>query len=250
MGIIGEILQFLWMAILHWAVWVTGTGIVGFCLWGFNQWERHRGEHVKPRTYLLILFCTFWFLATFSAWRDSDQVLKKTEGTLTNRQVQLTNCNADYKIADSQAKFWSQRTGTDQEQINTLQSSLNGNQNAMAACILSLAKSSQPISQKTTLRFSPTNLNSEQHMLTFAAMTNVQVSPVNATFSCEQPFILASASGTAATEVGMMVGRGNATQNTAQFSFSGIPWDRDNPILINIVFIGNLDPWKCRLHLQ
>ncbi len=68
--------RFVWIAFVqYWGVWVTGTGLVGLALWGLSFAQDITGWKMKPRYYLILLFCVFWFLATFSAWHDSDKNL-------------------------------------------------------------------------------------------------------------------------------------------------------------------------------
>jgi hypothetical protein len=68
------LLRFIWIAFgEYFGVWVTGTGIVGILLWILNYVQGTTGKQMKPRYYATILFCTFWFLATFSAWHDADK---------------------------------------------------------------------------------------------------------------------------------------------------------------------------------
>jgi hypothetical protein len=80
------------------------------------------------RVNALILFCTFWFLATFSAWRDANRNLRSV---IVQRAVdtgQLASCNADLKVQTALA--------TDRlERINFAQQNLNSTQQNLNACI-------------------------------------------------------------------------------------------------------------------
>jgi hypothetical protein len=143
-----ELLKFLWAALRHWMVWVTGTGIVGFGLWVFSCYERNRGVQVKPRTYALVLFSTFWFLATFTAWRDADANLQTVTAQKQTVGGQISSCQTDLKLQSQSAEFWKKIADDRQGQIDRFQGSLNDNQSTINKCVVSLGKMNPTVNEK------------------------------------------------------------------------------------------------------
>ena len=141
-----DMLRFLYIALReYWITWVTGTGLVGFVLWAINIYDKRRVEKGRRpmtwRTNVLILFCAFWFLATFSAWHDADKNLRQV---ITDRAVdvgKLNTCSGDLKteraLADSfQAAFVSMQAPRAQQEAN------------ITSCINNLAKMNPVIREK------------------------------------------------------------------------------------------------------
>lgn len=128
-----EMLRFFYIALReYWITWVTGTGLVGFSLWMLNLYDKRRSETGrKPmswRTNALILFCTFWFLATFSAWHDADK-------NLTSVIQQRSKDNGNFAICKSDLKTEGALKNVYQTQASNMQALVNESQATLNACV-------------------------------------------------------------------------------------------------------------------
>ena len=110
-------------------------------------------------------------------------------------------------------------------------------------------KNAQPTQQITTLRFSRVNVEPSKDLLTYVALTNKPVSPINATFHCPMKFQFIAAGGTAGGPVPVMAGVGNVSDNDAEFS-SSLVWDKNNPIIITTLIPKGGEVWGCTLKLN
>ena len=107
-------LRFVWVAFVqYWGVWVTGTGITGLLLWLLSFAQNITGRKMKIRHYIIVLFCVFWFLATFSAWHDADKNLSLVTQQRAADTGNLGICRSDLRVSQT-------RTGDLQTQINGL----------------------------------------------------------------------------------------------------------------------------------
>jgi hypothetical protein len=247
--LISALLKFLWSSAQHWMVWVTGTGFVGFLLWLLSLYERKRGRPINTRKYALVLFCAFWFLATFTAWKDADTDRTNIATQLSGANSQRTTCENNLKLQEQGSSFWQRIADDKQGLINQLQSSVNQDQTTLGACVVSMAKNAQPIKQETTLRFTLANINATTDLLTYVAMTNIPVSPLNATFTCPTKFTLIAADGTMSTPRMHEAGREDIKDNSASFS-SSLVWDRNDPIIVSALIPKGSNPWGCTLKLN
>jgi hypothetical protein len=97
-GMSHSLLKFAWIAFReYWGVWVTGTGLMGLLLWMLNYLQAVAGWKLRPRHYFIVLFCIFWFLATFSAWHDADRNLQSVIAQRSDDTSRLGTCKADLK---------------------------------------------------------------------------------------------------------------------------------------------------------
>jgi hypothetical protein len=123
-------LRFLWIAFRqYWTTWVTGTGLVGFALWVINYFsDRVLRKPMSLRANLMILFCTFWFLATFSAWHDADK-------NLSNVIQQRAKDNSDLQMCKSDLKTQTELSSAYQTQLTGMQTTVNSSQAILNACV-------------------------------------------------------------------------------------------------------------------
>ncbi len=134
-------LRFIWIAFReYWGVWVTGTGIVGLLLWGLSFIENVVGWKMRPRHYIATLFCTFWFLATFSAWHDADKNLSSVINQRIADGAQLGGCKADLQVQTVRMESWQERFADQQRTINALQGPQLKQQATINSCVTSLGK--------------------------------------------------------------------------------------------------------------
>lgn len=177
-----DLLRFLWTAFIdHWATWVTGTGFVGLLLWALNYFERVRGTPMKLRTNVLILFCTFWFFATFAAWHDADKNLDAAKTHSTQDAKDLDSCKGDLKaetgraeILDSQLHITQSNFNTQTKTLSNQQQTMDSQQGAMNSCVIALGKANTPEPQNTTIQFLGANPSGEKanHHTYMLALTN------------------------------------------------------------------------------
>ena len=89
------------------------------------------------RTNLIILFCFFWFLATFSAWHDADKNLRFVEKQRQQDVGDLGTCRTDLRATESSVDFF-------QKQANVELSNFGLQQSALDACVVALGKTNTP----------------------------------------------------------------------------------------------------------
>src|SRR5258708_6572162 len=95
---LSDFLHFLYIAFVkYWLAWVTGTGLTGGILWIINAVEKHRGKPMSKKLAYGILFCVFWFIASFAAWRDSDKNLELVKQQRAKDTSDLGECKGDLK---------------------------------------------------------------------------------------------------------------------------------------------------------
>ncbi|MBZ5489597.1 MAG: hypothetical protein LAO76_01535 [Acidobacteriia bacterium] len=252
-----DLLRFLWTAFIdHWATWVTGTGVVGLFLWAANYYERIKGTPMKLRTNILILFCTFWFFATFAAWHDADHNLDvaKTKDAQDTREWDV--CKGDLKAEIGRAELLDGQLHSAQNnfssQLRTLsgqQQTMDSQQVAMNSCVVALGKANTPEPAKTTFLMFRADRNLPQqpgkHINTVVLMSNRTISPVRGIFACEgeikeiDPVISAGPSG-------IQMGTGGPIQqgHMSEVSISSPAWTPMNPLVIT-VFYDEDDLGRC-----
>ncbi len=148
----GSALEFLWTAFRdYWKVWVTGTGTVGFFLFGLGLFERHRGKSLNWKIYTAILFCTFWFLGTFSAWHDSQKNLRLVIQQREHDTSSLGSCTSNLRLQTALKESWQERFADQQKTINALQGPELQQQATINSCVVSLGKTNPFISTKTSV---------------------------------------------------------------------------------------------------
>jgi hypothetical protein len=193
-----DVLRFLWTAFFdHWATWVTGTGVVGLLLWALNYFERVRGTPMKLRTNALILFCTFWFFATFAAWHDADTKLEQIRQEKTHINTDLVTCRGDLKSETGQRELLDGLLHTAQNNFNSQaqnlskqQQTMDSQQLAMNSCVVALGKANTPTPQHSTVALLQIeNTQDAAHRTMMIVFTNQAMpSPVKGIVGCEHPF--------------------------------------------------------------
>jgi hypothetical protein len=99
---------------------------VGGILWGINYWsDRVRKHPVSLRTNLLILFCAFWFLATFSAWHDADKNLTLVEQQRAVDTSKLASCTSDLTAKSGLVELYQSQLTAQQTMFNSVQGTLS-----------------------------------------------------------------------------------------------------------------------------
>jgi hypothetical protein len=198
----------------------------------------------------LVVFILFLFFACFQAWQDEH---RNTTAVINDKSTLLglkNTCDSDLRVEIERSKQLQLQLDSHTGIISNLQNSVNQNQSSVSACVLSVAKSVVPVKQVTTLRFSRVNMNSTTDLGTYVALTNISVSPVNATFSCPMDFKLITADETAGSKVAVIKTMGDVTSRKAEFSFQAPAWDKSDPIVITALFAKDYDPWECKLDIR
>jgi hypothetical protein len=158
-----DLLRFLWIAFReYWGVWVTGTGLVGLLLWAINFFQGITGHPLKRRTQVFILFATFWFLATFSAWHDSERNLQNVVLARANDTGNLGSCIAqkallsgDIRALEGELRGKQGVIESKDQLIAALQAPLAGNQASLNSCVVALGKANQKPTLKLQLKVLP-----------------------------------------------------------------------------------------------
>jgi hypothetical protein len=136
-----SLLRFIWVSFReYWGVWVTGTGLMGLLLFLLNLMQNVSGWKMKPRHYLIVLFCTFWFLATFSAWRDADRNLQSVIAQRTKDTGDLGKCSGNLQTQTALKESWQERYADQQKTINAFQGPQFQQQATLNSCVVSLGK--------------------------------------------------------------------------------------------------------------
>jgi len=178
-----DVLRFLYIALReYWITWVTGTGLCGFTLWLINFIsERVRKKPMTLRTYLAVLFCFFWFLATFSAWHDADKNLAVVTRQRAEDNSKLYQCQSDMRVKSIQADNWQQMSSSFQNAFNAQQTNIN-------SCVVALGKAALPEPEKHTVFGQVLDLHKSLRILQYIITTNRPISPVNLLFQCDGKF--------------------------------------------------------------
>jgi len=198
-----SLFKFVWIAFReYWGVWLTGTGAVGLLLGLLALTQNLTGWKLKPRHYAIVLFCVFWFLATFSAWRDADRNLTSVIAQRSKDNSKLAICTSDLRVAQETGGFFQKQAINLQTSFNTLQTSVtafqggvNGQQQALNSCVTTLEKLSPAVSTKIKTLVLPIEhrrmTGAPQPGPTYAYMvvilTNQKTVP-KGRFRCDLPF--------------------------------------------------------------
>jgi hypothetical protein len=143
-------MKFLWIAFRqYWGVWVTGTGLVGLLLWGLSFAQTMTGWKIRAKHYAVVLFCVFWFLATFSAWHDADKNLSNVINQRSHDVSDLGTCRGDLKLQTGLFELLKSQVVQQQSTINTAQSSLNKQQGTVNTCVVSLGRMNPRVTRET-----------------------------------------------------------------------------------------------------
>jgi hypothetical protein len=241
-----DILRFIWIAFVeYWGAWVTGTGIVGLLLWLLSFAQTLTGWKLKLRHYLIILFCVFWFVATYAAWRDADKNLSQVIKQRAVDVSDLGKCRGEFTaksqlLEQAQARLAQQQLG-----INNQQNSLNAQQGTINRCVVSLGKMNPIVNSKiTTLAMPVTNVSEPGrfgfrktgHLFEIVILTNLTRGP-RGILKCADPFkVIDTPSLKTEAEAAMTVS-GPPTQITdREYSIwvqnTGASWNPDNPIYL------------------
>jgi hypothetical protein len=138
-GMLSPFFRFVWIAFReYWGAWVTGTGLIGLLLWLLVYLQGVTGRKMKPRHHFIVLFCTFWFIATFSAWHDADRNLQSVILQRSEDTSHLNVCSADLKIAQSQTAFFERQANVGLTNFSVQQQTLN-------SCVLQLGISNKKV---------------------------------------------------------------------------------------------------------
>lgn len=248
-------LKFVWVAFVqYWGVWVTGTGITGLLLFLLSLAQSVTGRTMKPRHYFIVLFCVFWFLGTFSAWRDANKNLEQVIQQRARDVGDLGICRSDLRVSQT-------RTGDLQTQIDRLESTISSDQNIIAGaqkgvneaqgsvntCFISLGKANIPpplniSNHATSLSGAPAGKN----VGIIVAETNRRIPSFTGIVRCEQP-------GFALIQAGLLQGvmsftpgyRQSPGQKEVVIDFSNSSWDVGQPIVAVVVGDTALDVSRC-----
>ncbi len=241
-----SLLRFIWIAFReYWGVWVTGTGLVGLSLWGLSFTQNITGWKMRPRHYIIVLFCVFWFLATFSAWHDADKNLTSVIQQRAQDVSDLSSCRGDLKTADAlleQAKAQNiQQQGT----INSLQTSFNSQQGAVNNCVVSLGKMNPLVNAKINAlplyiatqrgkdRF---GLPTSKYLFALIIMTNRTLEPIG-DLKCDNAFSPSTPRLTTQATSAMVAPSAPVLINDHEYeirvSNTGASWTDENPIFMS-----------------
>lgn len=255
-----EVLRFLYIALRqYWITWVTGTGLCGFALWFINfVSDRVREKPMSLRTNLMILFCFFWFLATFSAWHDADKnlqaVIKQRQedtGSLGQCRVDLRAEHTKAEFLDAQNKAQQTNLTNTQQTINTQTANLATGQTAITNLITQFGKLTELQPQKVVVKAGAleglsTEINSIKHYVwVVVAIPNKPISPVHGKILCEHPFTgLPSAK---LPEVGAMmdVQLGALNSREVVVRFSSPVWTPETPVIVAGLAPFDVGTGKC-----
>lgn len=153
------------------------------------------GKSVTTKLYAAVLFGLFWFLATFSAWHQSEVNL-----ALVIKQRQEDNgkfgvCQERFKIAEMSADSWKQLSDDKQVAINDIQRSINGNQTALNSCVTALAKTNPLANREVVVMSIPVaterignSIFSSPTYLSAIVISVNQLTPPEGILKCDQPF--------------------------------------------------------------
>ncbi len=247
-----EILRFLWVSFrAYWMAWVTGTGGMGFLLWALNYYsDKIRRKPMSLRTNLMILFCAFWFIGTFSAWHDSEKNLTSVIKQRAEDNSHLGQCQSDLRVTQVQLDGWRQISEGRQAQLNEYQRTFSSSLASINACVMSLAKESAPSQRKITLYpfIAYVNPRDSTRLIVFIARTNMPIRPVKAHLKCQSDIRIQKAEILA--EPFTMGGAGNVSPTEIEIDEEAGEWTQDRPLLISIASKNDLDPTTCQITLQ
>jgi hypothetical protein len=233
-GMFSSLARFLWIAFVeHFGAWVTGTGLIGFLLWLLNYLQYVTGRKMTRRQNLIVLFCTFWFIGTFSAWHDADRNLQSVIAQRATDTSNLNTCSTDLKIAQSKAEFFEKQESLGLTNFSIQQQTLN-------SCVLQLRIANKKVPLTMTVREAlfPGKNNwtipgfGDVSLAALVVHTNQTVTPVHGTLTCNGTFALLgagfalSATSMVIQEQAQMVG-----YSKAKISIDAPAWNPETPIV-------------------
>jgi hypothetical protein len=255
-----DMLRFLYIALReYWITWVTGTGLCGFTLWLINFIsEKVRDKPMSLRTYIAVLFCFFWFLATFSAWHDADKnlqaVIKQRQedtGNLGQCNVNLRAERAKTEFLDAQNKAQQTNLANMQQTINTQTTNISTGQTAITNLVTQFGKLTELQPQKIIVKAGAleglsTQINSiKQYVWVVVAIPNKPISPVHGIISCEHAFTGLPSAKLPETGVLMDVNIGAIDNKRVNVKFSAPVWTPDTPLIIAGLAPFDVGTGKC-----
>lgn len=220
---------------------------------------------MKPRHYVIVLFCAFWFLATFSAWHDADKNLSSVIKQRSEDNSQLGECRADLRVSNEVGGFYQRQFNASQTSIDTLQTAMGSQQAAMNlqqssvnSCVQELIKKNTPVPLAFVTKWAITSLSpfnagrpgeNSGRVVLFTVETNHQLSPLRAKFTCKQSFVLLNMTlgGKPAMVRSFVPQQVSATEADLEMTISA--WDPQSPIFI-AVGAEKLQPDECMFALQ
>jgi hypothetical protein len=181
----------------HFVVWVTGTGIVGFLLWAAGFFQNITRFKLSPRRYIFVLFCVFWFLGAYSAWRDADKNLTDVIVQRSNDNSQLGTCRSELQMKSTFLSAQNESIHTLQSTLNSQQGQLNSQQGTLNSCVVSLGKLNPLVNFKITTLVMPVTAwqkrtrfgIEDEYLFEGVIITNHPAEP-KGIFKCDQPFEL------------------------------------------------------------
>jgi hypothetical protein len=192
-----DFLNFINATFNNWATWVTGTGIIGLLLFVIGVIERRLQRQMRWPLYSAVLFCSFWFFATFSAWRDANGNLATVVGQRAADNSSWNTCKSDLKLANFQAETWKLLGARQQETINGQQRFFNGQQRAIDSCVLALAKTGTPAASISTELAYLTPMNQQpgqgDQIGAVIAQSDKRIVSESLLLTCNSPFTLINA---------------------------------------------------------
>jgi len=250
-----EILRFLWTAFFdYWKTWVTGTGIIGFGFFLLHLYERNRGKTMTPKKYGMVLFCSFWFFATFSAWHDAQKNLRNVIGQREKDTSNLGECNSDLRAERVLTSSWQGRFSDQQKVINDFQGPQLQQQATLSTCVVALGKVNSPepiriMNRVMPIEKLPNTVHSTTEAGVLIAETNRRIAAFSGKIVCPQPFFV--------QQIALLQGAMSQSpsyqqkpgQTVLAMDFSGSAWDTQQP-LVAFVAGDKLDVMRCAIMQQ
>jgi hypothetical protein len=164
---------------------------MGLLLFLLNLMQNVSGWKMKPRHYLIVLFCTFWFLA----WRDADRNLQSVIAQRTKDTGDLGKCSGNLQTQTALKESWQERYADQQKTINAFQGPQFQQQATLNSCVVSLGKLNPIVNTNTGVTiFSVASETSSSilgstktYFLGIVISTNRRVNP-EGTLKCAKAF--------------------------------------------------------------
>jgi hypothetical protein len=195
----------------------------------------------------------FWIIgaicivASFDlAWQDEHrnaQVLINEKSSLASS---YGTCRSDLKVADEQVQFFEKQTGIGLTNFNRQQTTLN-------TCVVALGRSNVKQPLRITVREAdiPVKTTSERngagHPSVLVMDTNMIITPVHGTLTCNRPFTFMGTSFARGPYVGMTEDPKMIGYNKARIDIEMPAWNPDTPLIVLLVNDGELGPCEFKL---
>jgi hypothetical protein len=249
-GMIHSLLKFAWIAFReYWGVWVTGTGLTGLLLWALNYLQVVTGWKMRPRHYAMVLFCVFWFLATYSAWRDSDRNLQSVARQRAEDTSHLSVCNSDLKVAQAQTAFFEKQANLGLTNFAVQQQTLN-------SCVLSLGIANKRSPLTITVKEAPFSASgASQHFgqsspSALVMETNQIVTPTHGTLKCSAPFMFVDVDFAMGPHFSTYEKKQMIGPDKARIEIESPAWSPGTPLVALVVSKGDLSPCEFVVDAQ